>query len=461
MKNIFTFLILEVLSITVYGQKQADIWYFGNHAGIDFNSGVAVALSNGALYTIEGCSSICDSSGNLLFYTDGVNVYNKIHASMPNGFGLAGGISSSQSALIVPEPGSSTLYYIFTIAQVTGSSGFCYSIVDMTLDGGNGDVINKNTLILNSVPLCEMLAGTMHSNGLDVWVCVHDLSDAIYTYLVTSSGITPAIISNTGTNYGASYQGYLKFNHSGSKLAASVYSNLKLDLFDFDNTTGAFSNPATSVFPGQNPYGVEFSPADTKLYVTAGAATFYIYQFDMNAGSNAAIVASAIPVDSNSTTSYIFGIQAAPDGKIYVSYYNNNWIGAIISPELPGVASNVNDSALYLAGAATTEACLPNYISNYLQITGINENLSVDNYTIQISPNPFVNAISITIHKQNIKHTSFFIYNVLGQIVFHEQENNLNNTDSKTIDLSELSQGIYFLDIIINEERTVKRIMKE
>jgi hypothetical protein len=67
-------------------------------ARLDFNSGAPVALSDGQLNTLEGCATIADNNGDLLFYTDGYTVYNKNHTIMPNGTGLAGNWSSTQSA---------------------------------------------------------------------------------------------------------------------------------------------------------------------------------------------------------------------------------------------------------------------------------------------------------------------------------------------------------------------------
>ena len=65
--------------LSVFSQKQANIWYFGKNAGLDFNSGTAIPLTDGAMNTWEGCASIADPNGNLLFYTDGITVWNKNH----------------------------------------------------------------------------------------------------------------------------------------------------------------------------------------------------------------------------------------------------------------------------------------------------------------------------------------------------------------------------------------------
>src|SRR5437879_4409017 len=79
------------------GEKEHNIWYFGFNAGMDFNSGSPVLLTNSAMNQWEGCSSICDTSGNLLFYTSGLSVWNRNHVMMANGNGLLGNPSSAQS----------------------------------------------------------------------------------------------------------------------------------------------------------------------------------------------------------------------------------------------------------------------------------------------------------------------------------------------------------------------------
>ena len=150
-------------------------WTFGWAAGIDFNSGAPVA-SICSLSTVEGCSSISDTSGNLLFYTDGVLVWDQNHTIMPNGYGLAGHFSSTQSAVIVKKPGSLTNYYIFTLDGIgSGFSiswdGLYFSEVDMTLNGGLGDVVstNKNTLVVSHT--AEKIAVIKHENETDFLGC--------------------------------------------------------------------------------------------------------------------------------------------------------------------------------------------------------------------------------------------------------------------------------------------------
>src|ERR1051326_8074473 len=101
-KLFFSFFLF--LTANSFSQKQTNSWHFGTLAGIDFNSGSPVAINASVLNTNEGCSSACDASGILLFYTDGVTVWDKTNTQMPNGNNLDGDASSTQSALVVPVP---------------------------------------------------------------------------------------------------------------------------------------------------------------------------------------------------------------------------------------------------------------------------------------------------------------------------------------------------------------------
>jgi len=191
----FVISILICSTLFASAQNEGNIWYFGENAGLDFNSGVPVALTNGQLNTFEGCATISDNNGDLLFYTDGMTVYNRNHVIMPNGAGLLGSSSSTQSAIIVKKPASSTIYYIFTVDGITGSNGgFYYSEVDMTLDGGFGNVTTPNNtqLFANA---CEKVTAILHQNGSDFWiVSPPDNSGTYHSYLLTSLGIEPPVI---------------------------------------------------------------------------------------------------------------------------------------------------------------------------------------------------------------------------------------------------------------------------
>jgi gliding motility-associated-like protein len=328
-------------------QKEYDIWYFGENAGVDFNTGNPVVLTNGQIDTEEGTSVICDSTGNLLFYTDGEKVLNRNHQQMPNGFGLSGSFSSSQSALIVKKPGSNRYYYIFTTDAQFGIMGGCgclsYSVVDMSLNGGTGDVTQKNIILSNVME--EKISGVLHRNRQDIWIVSHQgHTNRFLAYKVTSAGVdTNPVISDVGQVHDTPFDeiGQLKFSPNGKKIVVSTLKHY-FELFDFDRSSGLISNPVVIQPPfTQNSYGVEFSPNSKFLYTTAWYT--YLLQFDISSGISASINNSMIIIDStlldpngSGNVNQKGSLKLAKNGKIYMSKTNTEYLSVINSPNLPG-----------------------------------------------------------------------------------------------------------------------------
>jgi len=367
-KRTFLFYFLMV-SLICFGQKESNIWYFGVEAGLDFNSGSPVPLTDGAIDQFEGCASVADANGGLLFYTDGMDVWNKKHLPMTNGSGLQGHFSSSQSAIIVPKPETDSIYYIFTVDVASntfnGPYGLSYSEVDIKLSGGDGAVTNNKNISLIT-PTCEKLVATMHNNGTDVWVVTHEWnSDAFYAYLITSNGITSTpVVSNSGSYIGGNpsqinyYMGYMKISPDGSKLAAVHYQQNEVQLFSFNNSNGSVSNPITvqDNYQGNGPYGCEFSPSGEILYVSTSLASGYIHQYDLTAlNINASeLLITTIPGIGSQIQ---IGLQLGPDNKIYstrngtiISFGGYPNLSVINSPDTLGIGCDFVLDQLYLAG---------------------------------------------------------------------------------------------------------------
>jgi len=376
-------LLTGIFTSTAFAQGEANNWYFGHNAGITFNSGAPVALTNGQLHGYEGCAVSSDKYGNLLFYTDGIKVWNKNHVTMPNGTGLLGDSSTTQT-LIVQQPGNPNLYYIFAADAYGHAKGLTYSVVDMSLNAGLGDVTaTKNVLMFT--PATEKMTAVKHSNGCDIWMITHQLnSNEFDAYLITSAGLSAApVISNTGivhtTLGGLGAIGYMKPSVDGKRLALGVSKVTggppdQYDTFqvlDFDPSTGIVSNPMTltpNVASSIGSYGVEFSPDGTRLYVTCaanGAGGMPLTQFDLTLGGQAAINASATVVGS--TTSFeLDALQMAPDGKIYGARFGSAWLAVINNPNALGVACNYVDNGVDLLGRQCRLG-LPNFVSSHFK----------------------------------------------------------------------------------------------
>ncbi len=342
----------------LFSQNEAKKWCFGNGGALDFMTVPPSAMPNSSISTFEGCSSIADASGNLLFYTDGVTVYDQFNNVMAGGTGLMGFSSSSQSGVIVKQPGNSNIYYIFT--QGATGNGVRYSIVDMSLAAGLGSVTSVNNLLIS--PSSEKLTSARHCNGTDVWVLTHsNLGTNFQSYLVTSAGVNAVpVVSSVGSNYvNTDFIGILKLSPNGKKLVASLYGTTAgYEIYDFDPATGVVSNPQFLGTGFPVAYGVEFSPDCSKLYGTRFASP-QLYQWDLCAGTTSAIAASVYTLHNVGQKGQL---QLGTDGKIYVARNNTSVLGVINNPNLPAPACNYVDLGQSIGGQSRLG--LPNFITS-------------------------------------------------------------------------------------------------
>jgi len=383
MKKLLQILLYFSVALS-FAQKEAANWYFGTNAGLDFNTGVPVALLNGKLVTDEGCATISDPNGVLLFYTDGTTVWDANHNVMPNGNGLKGDISSTQSALIVPKPNSNTIYYIFTADSASNPpiNGINYYTVDMTLNGGFGAVLGNNgNPTANEIiagQSTEKLTAIQAADGNSFWVISQQGND-FYAFKVDNNGVQqPAVISNPAF-LPIDWQGALKLSPDGTLLAAAFYNHggsiasNKLFLFDFNTINGTISNPRQLSILGEKPYGLEFSPQSKKLYVTTGDfvpgdGPIYddkLYEFDLDIPNLTAANINATRVLIHSYKNTRSALQLALDGKIYRTVDNGKKISVINNPEgLDNPAVGYQHEVVDLGGKEARQG-LPPFIQSY------------------------------------------------------------------------------------------------
>jgi len=294
-KHFVLFIFLFTISSGIIAQHEATKWYFGSGAALDFMTSPPSTLTpNSMTNSVFGSASIADGQGNLLFYTNGNNIYTSTHTLMANGSGIVNNNNYqnfSQPALIIKKPGSATNYYLFSLnSNVNNSPGFYYSEIDMSLASGQGSVVSKaNNLYSGYVG--GKLTGTRHCNGTDYWVVIRDWSTNSTTrnfqaYQVSSSGVSSSPVITSASTYSNNnyydYYGQMKISPNGKKLALGNYNYYynnqnqqyqAFELWDFDNSTGVISNSiALSTFTyNSNNYnynigwGVELSPDNTKL----------------------------------------------------------------------------------------------------------------------------------------------------------------------------------------------------
>ena len=413
MKKIGFIFLLLTSTVQTFAQNEAAFWYFGQNAGLRFDSdsGTVTAITDGQIDTLEGCTSISDTDGNLLFYSDGQTVWNRNHQIMQNGnyfggTGLLGDPSSTSSGLIVPKPDDPNKYYIFTVdephhdnaatypdqnndnsvpQQDDGfNNGFNYSLVDMTLNGGLGDVddLEKNRPLItydenNDLEVrykcSEKITAVRAEDCSSFWVITH-FGNKFYAFKVGIDGInTIPVISTIGPyipieGYRRNSLGYLKASPDASKLISANYGEATVTagdaggsiyLFDFDNETGIVTN-SLELYSAQNnnsPYGVEFSAENRKAYATIGIGpsgniSSQVLQWDLENAD----IPNSLQVIHTSNTISAGALQLGIDRRIYRAQFSfgvgatnvSRYIGVINNPEADGLATNYDEQGVFI-----------------------------------------------------------------------------------------------------------------
>lgn len=373
---------------------QADAWIFGNHSRLLFNFEPTLSNPTSNGYPLpNGCASIADAEGNLLFFTNGLQVWNKGLNIMINGNDLKGNNFATQSALIVPQPGNRNKYYLFTVDMYIPplfQDGINYSIIDFS-NNGFGEVTSKNNFLFDIN--AQKITGVLHQNGRDYWVITHgfgpETGNTFYSYLVNDTGlVTTPVTSKIGAiqqGNDNNAAGYMKTSPDGSKLALLIPEMGTAEIYDFNTATGEVTNLRSS---GSGtfvlPFGLEFSPDNSKLYISTsplGDGTNYLYQLDLNAADpfSTMFVVHRFDVNTVGEADSLMGaLQLAPDGRIYLSkfrrgLYGKKNLGVIYNPDRPQGACNYNQlnhsvNNGFNLGSSESLIGLPNHITSFLDI---------------------------------------------------------------------------------------------
>ena len=360
------FILLVFVSINyLLGQKQNSIWCFGANSGVNFNT-IPISTFHTQMTAIEGCASIADANGSLLFYTNGLTVWDKSHTVMSNGTGLAGGSSSAQGAIIIPSPSFSNLFYIFTNEDFSSDGDLSYSIVDINLNNGMGDVVIEEKNVLISEFTEECLTTVLHANGKDIWIITHRRNSNEYlAFLLSGTGLNfVPTVSPIGTPFTTSHISTMKASHSGQKIISAQRNAGVLEMFDFNTTTGELMNPINinQFFKEQHGfYGLEFSANDSMLYL-ASTASRLLSQVDLNTQKVTTL---------NISSSDDYGaIQLGPDHKIYVARLGSTALDIIHDPDQSGLSCNYEELGLQLESETMSLGGLPNLVPYASLYTG-------------------------------------------------------------------------------------------
>ncbi|MCJ8288631.1 MAG: T9SS type A sorting domain-containing protein [Crocinitomicaceae bacterium] len=332
-------------------------WYFGEYGAIDFSSGIPIAQNTAVInntISLAHESAVSESdpvTGQLVYYSDGMSVWNGNHVLINPGAPLDGTQSTSQ-IISVPNPETPGQYYLIIPTLTTLSGPPQFALLDMS---GGGSILTTGYLDLPTgiSNTSEAVTAIPHCNGIDYWIIFHgDFADRnFYVYRLSSLGFsnsdftsaTPNIYTNNGSPFFlGSDIGHLKSSTSGNHLALTSYDfsapfgQAGIATYDFNNITGEVSNETLLHLSPH--YSCSFAPTnDNILYATD--ANDRVLQYDLIGGG----ITELAPQNSAE------GMQLAPDGKIYLSKYLSSTLKSIEDPDnlsTPMYNSNAVNMAL-------------------------------------------------------------------------------------------------------------------
>lgn len=321
------------ISYSQYYIPENSVWVMANYAGVDFSGGQPVPIASQVGPT-ECSAAVSDANGQLRFYTNSTNVWDRLGNLMPNGQNIngtgTGSYTTTQGALIVPHPGNPNQYFVFSMRT------YLYvNLVDMSLNSGYGDVVTSYSLrgAINTDTMGEKMVALRGCNN-NIWVVVRaNNTPSFYAYQINSTGlVTTPVISTIGSLPAGNYfQGQMVASPDGTMLATSSTAPSSLELFKFDVASGVIYD-AEVLKSNVSSYGLAFSPNGRRLYYGDFNSNQRVHQYNLDNG-----------VTTDLGAARLSQFKLAMDGKIYFIGFSdtitsNSYLGRINSPDLAGIA---------------------------------------------------------------------------------------------------------------------------
>ena len=476
------------ISVNAFAQNRTNVWELSYSTSpiypnteVLFHNGVVDTQSVDRIMSIyDTNTSICDTNGNLLFYTNGLTIGNRNYDTLQNAVNFNPGYATTsfeplgmgiaQGAVIIPRPLNVNQYYIFYVTAEpifaygnndTNPLYLSYSLIDMNLDNGLGGIVDskKNLHAIDDTLVLGRLNAVKHANGSDWWVISHEYyTNKYYKLLVTPDSIIGPFSQNIGTNLKSNdIFGETVFSPDGSKFAMMNANNI-LDYMEFNRCSGEFYNVLSFEIPDSiGTYGCSFSSNNRFLYASS---KYNLYQYDTwnpDMVSDGIHIAEWDSFTQNNVPVLFFLHQLGPDGKIYIGPFNGvSYLNVINDPDSLGIGCNFSAHSFVIPDYNVNVPSFPNYdlgavpggdTCNAVYTTALQLSLNTGSYSV--APNPVSDWLNI-IYQSN-EDALFELFDLYGKRVgaislFHYFKNRLLN-------VSELPPGVYLAAVSCQGER--------
>jgi len=498
MKGTICFFFL--LSVSLFSQKKQDYYWpegFRTTAtssqiqgmAFDFNTLPMVPeLRESLLGFNRTIASICNSEGELLFYSNGCQVANREHQFMENGDSLnfnsyitewlefCDGYIARQDILILSDPGNTLGYYLihkpFEFSDWTNvrfwNEFILYSYIDLSENSGLGKVTIKNDTILNEDIQSSHLTAINHSNGKDWWIVQPGYDSTYYRILLDENGFSKIDSQAIGPIFlrdgleKQSGNGKSKFSSDGNMY---VHFDLfeGLHLYDFDRTTGLLSNgrylPWEPLDDNNWAGSVEFSPNSRFIYIVDQDQLHQLDTHVQELRDGIVVIADRDTTIVSPFTNTFFDLMLAPDCNIYMRSGSSSYLmHTIHNPNGKGQACDFRQGDLQLPRTSSLGG-FPNFPPfrvdeenkcdpSISMVDGLNMYWRRD---LSFYPNPASEYITVELPEG--KRGAVAIFNIQGQQVIGR----LNVLGMTMVDVSDLAAGMYSVEFL--PERNKEKVI--
>ena len=232
---------LVFYSTLMISQEISPVWIIDNHH-FEFDRELSLVdvftPSPGRICT-NPTLSLADREGNLLIYTDGRNLYDQSHNITPNGRDLVSREFASSNLFIIQDYLNSGEHYIFS-TDFFGT--LLYSVVDMSLNDGMGDIApgRKNISFLPNTLFSYI--NVMINNCDDYWIVAKEQQSKNIHFIqinqdqtITSSFVSSDLVATSdqllfagGLIISNNNRSIVVDNGSGNKALLTFDDNLEL-----------------------------------------------------------------------------------------------------------------------------------------------------------------------------------------------------------------------------------------
>jgi hypothetical protein len=340
------------------------------------------------------------------------------------------GIYNQQQAAVVNIFPPSNVYPFYCNGITTTLTAHSGSFED-----GSGPVVNYQ----DNVDCSWLIAPNNGETSIHLTFSTMDnlAGDSVIVYngpntsspvLGSFSGTTiPSTINSTG---GQMYVRFISDGTGSSKGWSATYTSTSPV---FCNEVVTLTAPADTFNDGSGPYNYVDNTNCKWLIQPAGATQINIY---------------FTALDLENTNDKIKIMDYSQNPSVLLATITGN----TIPPPLI-----YNTSSILMIFTSNNTINKGGWEANYNTTVGIEENEFVNN--MNIYPNPANNNLNLSFNINTPQNISIKLSNVTGQNVYSETHSNFNGVFNKNIDVSSLSKGVYFVNVLTEKASITRKIV--